>query len=156
MIHSKLQKTESGEWIASFTTNHEYPKEQAWEVLTSEDFVSKWHPQLRMHELRDGGNVIFDFGNGEIHKLAIREFIEGKIFGFDWYGSYIRFEVNDDGQLLMTITINEVNEQTLRDLTGWTMVSKAINATLYGENFTFDKEEAGKIHKQYERAMNSD
>ncbi|WP_163539588.1 SRPBCC domain-containing protein [Gracilibacillus sp. YIM 98692] len=139
--------------MASFTNSHEYLSEQVWEVLTNEDYVNKWHPELRMHQLRDGGNIIFDFGNGEFHKLPIREFKEGKIYGFDWYGSYIRFEVEEDGQLLMTFKVNEVNEQSLRDLTGWTMISEAIDATLRGESFTFDKERAGKIRQEYEREL---
>lgn len=153
MIKSELQKTADGGWIASFTNSHGYSAEQVWEVLTNEDYVNKWHPELRMQELHDGGTIIFDFGNGEFHKLPIREFKEDKILGFDWYGSYIRFEVEQDGQLQMTFKVNEVNKQSLRDLTGWTMISEAIDATLRGENFTFDKERAGKIRQEYEREL---
>lgn len=83
MIKSELRKTRDGTWVALFTNSHGYSKERVWEVLTNEEFVSKWHPELRMHELRDGGNIIFDFGNGEFHRLPIREFEEYNLLEFD-------------------------------------------------------------------------
>ncbi|ELK47703.1 SRPBCC domain-containing protein [Halobacillus sp. BAB-2008] len=153
MIKSEILNIADGKWLALFTNTHGYTAEQVWEVLTDEEYVKKWHPELRTHELHDGGNLIFDFGNGKIHKLPIREFKEGKVYGFDWYGSYIRFEIKEGGQLLMTFKVNEVDEQSLQDLTGWTMINEAIDATLHGENFTVDKEKAGKIRKEYEREM---
>lgn len=53
----------------------------------------------------------------------------------------------------MPFKINEVNEQTLRDLTGWTMINEAIDATLRGESFKFNKERAGEIRQEYERQL---
>lgn len=53
----------------------------------------------------------------------------------------------------MVFMLNEVNEQSLLDLTGWTMISKAIDATLRGERFNFDKEQAGRIRQEYEREL---
>lgn len=153
MIDQKFEKTPDGRWIATFTNSHGYSAKQVWEVLTNEDYVNKWHPELRMHDLRDGGNIIFDFGDGRFHELPIREFKEDKLLGFDWYGSYVRFEVEEDGQLLMTFKVNEVNEQSLLDLTGWTMINRAIEATLRRGNFAFDKEQAEKIRQEYERKL---
>lgn len=150
MIKSELQSTADGKWLASFTYSHGCSADQVWQVLTDETFVNEWHPQLRMYNLRDDGNLIFDFGDEQIHELPIREFVDGKVLGFEWYGSYVRFGVAEEGELLMTFKVNEVNEQSLRDLTGWTMVSKAIDASLHGDNFTFDKELAGKIRQEYE------
>lgn len=102
MIDQKFEKTLDEGWVATFTNNHGYSAEQVWEVLINEDYVNKWHPELRMNDLRDGGNIIFDFGDGQVHELPIREFKDGNVLGFDWYGSYVRFEVEEDGQLLMT------------------------------------------------------
>lgn len=84
MIDQKFEKTPDGRWIATFTNSHGYSAKQVWEVLTNEDYVNKWHPELRMHDLRDGGNIIFDFGDGRFHELPIREFKEDKILGSDW------------------------------------------------------------------------
>lgn len=155
MVERKLEKLENGGWVASFTINNGFSVERVWEVITNEEHVKNWHPELRMDDLREGGHVIFEFENGETHKLPIKEFEEGKILGFDWYGSYIRFEVKENEQLLMTLDINEVNEQSIRDLTGWTMISEAIDVTARGEDFTFDKEKAKKIREEYERELKS-
>lgn len=153
MVERKLEKRENDRWLATFTLNNGYSVDRVWKVITKDEHVKNWHPELRMDELREGGNVIFQFENGETHKLPIKEFEEGKILGFDWYGSYIRFEVKENGQLQMTFTIKEVNEQALRDLTGWTMISEAIDATSRGESFTFDKEKAKRIREEYEREL---
>lgn len=155
MVERKLEKLENGGWVASFTINKGFSVERVWEVITNEEHVKNWHPELRMDDLREGGHAIFEFENGETHKLSIKEFEEGKILGFDWYGSYIRFEVKENEQLLMTLDINEVNEQSIRNLTGWTMISEAIDVTARGEDFTFDKEKAKKIREEYERELKS-
>lgn len=153
MIEREFEKTADGGWIATFTNNHGYSSEKVWKVLTNEDYVNKWFPELRMDDLREGGNIIFDFGNGQSHELAIREFKEGEVLAFDFYGSDVRLEIKEDGQLVITFKVNEVNEQSLRDLTGWTMISEAIDAALRSESFTFDKEQAGKIRRKYEHKM---
>lgn len=153
MIERKLEKTANGEWLASFTINHGYSVQRVWELLTNDEHVKKWHPELRMNDLRENGSITFQFEDGESHELPIREFVDGEILGFDWYGSYIHFEVKENGQLLMTLQVKEVNEQSLRDLTGWTMISEAIDATSRGESFTFDKEKAAEIRREYEREL---
>lgn len=153
MIKNEFKNTADGEWIASFTFDHDFSAEHVWNVLTNQHLVNQWYPELRMHAVRKSGNVIFDFGDDKIHELPIKEFEDGHLLGFEWYGSYIRFEVATDGALQMTFEVNEINEQSLRDLTGWTMISKTIDATLHGEQFTFEKEEAKKIRAEYEREL---
>lgn len=74
-------KTTDGGWLAEFTSYQGYSSELVWEVLTNKDYVKQWYSELRMHNLREGGNIIFDFGMAKFMSCLSGSIKRGRFSG---------------------------------------------------------------------------
>ncbi len=76
-----VEKVQNG-YIARFERHLKYPVEQVWSMITENDKLSKWFSELSIDELKEGGKVKFDFGNGTFEELDIIE-VKKKIYTAD-------------------------------------------------------------------------
>ncbi|MGL6216821.1 MAG: SRPBCC domain-containing protein, partial [Lacrimispora sphenoides] len=87
-----LEKNQN-DYIARFERHLKYPLEHVWSMLTVNDKLSKWFSELSIEELKEGGKVKFDFGNGTFEELDIIEVKRCSVLEYTWWDDRIRFEL---------------------------------------------------------------
>ncbi|MFX3619325.1 MAG: SRPBCC family protein [Sporolactobacillus sp.] len=151
---ASIEKIE-GRNIACFRRQFKQPIETVWAVLTQNDQLQMWMPNLQVEDLRSGGTIKFNMNNGtgSAFDIKIRKCRENSILDYEWGNGWIRFELypNTSGCLLVVKElINTMNEHTSKDLAGWhiclDMLIDLLNGKIHPE---FSKENWKKRYDQY-------
>ncbi|RWR06247.1 SRPBCC family protein [Siminovitchia fortis] len=136
--------------IARFERHLNHSVEEAWSWLTENEKLAQWFPELQVGDLREGGFMQFDMGNGTFEKLEITEFGKFSVLEFAWWEDSVRFELHplaDGCDLILVEKINNITDHTPKDLAGWHVCLDVIGALLDGR--AIDRTEEWK--KWYER-----
>ncbi len=132
-----VTRTETG-YVARFERRLKHPPEKVWAMLTVNDKLAGWFAELRVQELREGGTLTFDMGDGTFEEMRITEVKPNAVFEYTWGDDLVRFELSplpEDGCLLVLKEfIHEVNPHTPRDLAGWDVCLDVIEALLDGRD----------------------
>ena len=132
---AKVEK-HNDEFIATFERYINHPKVNVWEMLTQNDRLSLWFDELRVAELKKGGYLTFNMGDGSFERMDIIDFEEQSIIEFTWDDNFVRFELIEESggcNLVLIERINEITEQTMKDLAGWHVCLDVIISILDGE-----------------------
>ena len=132
---AKVEK-HNDEFIATFERHINHPKVNVWEMLTQNDRLSLWFDELRVAELKKGGYLTFNMGDGSFERMDIIDFEEQSIIEFTWDDNFVRFELIEESggcNLVLIERINEITEQTMKDLAGWHVCLDVIISILDGE-----------------------
>ena len=146
---ARIQKVENG-YNATFERHLNHPIEEVWSYLTDNEKLPKWFSELHVDELREGGVIKFDMGDGTFDELSILELKINSVLEFSWWADTVRFELfqESEGTLLRFIeNIHTITDHTPRDLAGWHVCLDVIEALLDGR--TIERKEEWKIW--YER-----
>lgn len=152
-----VEKVQNG-YIARFERHLKYPVEQVWSMITENDKLSKWFSELSIEELKEGGKVKFDFGNGTFEELDIIEVKKNSVLEFTWWDDRIRFELHPepDGCCLALIEgIKDITDHTPKDLAGWHMCLSVINVLLGGNTYEHRKDEWKVWAERYTKLIKS-
>lgn len=71
-----MQKVENV-YIARFERNIKHSVEKVWALLTENDKLAKWFSELSVDDLREGGVIKFDMGNGIFEEMKIPISLDG-------------------------------------------------------------------------------
>ena len=116
-------KKQNESTIAEFNRTIPHPIESVWRILTVNEQLQKWFPELEIEQLQPDGKIRFDFGNGSYEEMIILEVSEPTNFAFSWDKNTMRFELAaiDDKQTALKVSedIAEVTSHTPRDIAGW-------------------------------------
>jgi uncharacterized protein YndB with AHSA1/START domain len=66
-----LLKKEINGYTAVFERKLHHPREDVWAMLTDNNQLKKWFPELRAEELKAGGKFTFDMGDGCFEDMEI-------------------------------------------------------------------------------------
>jgi uncharacterized protein YndB with AHSA1/START domain len=146
---AQIEKVEYG-FAATYERQLNHPVEEVWSYLTDNEKLPKWFSELRVDELRKGGVIKFDMGDGTFDELSILDLKVNSVLEFSWWADTVRFELSEEsnGCLLRLIEkIHTITDQTPRDLAGWHVCLDVIKALLDGR--TIDRKEEWKVW--YER-----
>ncbi|WHX99282.1 SRPBCC family protein [Neobacillus sp. DY30] len=146
---AQIDKVEKG-YAATYERHLNYSVEEVWSYLTDNDKLPKWFSELRVEELRKGGVIKFDMGDGSYDELAILDLKVNSFLEFSWWEDTVRFELIEEsnGCLLRLIEkIHTITDHTPRDLAGWHVCLDVIEALLDGR--TIERKEEWKVW--YER-----
>ena len=88
-------KKQNESTIAEFNRTIPHPIESVWRMLTVNEQLQKWFPQLEIEQLRPDGKIRFDFGNGSYEEMTILEVSEPTSFAFSWDKNTMRFELSE-------------------------------------------------------------
>ena len=149
-----IKKIEKG-YAAYFERQLNHSLEDVWAMLTDNNQLEKWFQELRVGELRDGGFMKFDMGEGTEEKLEITEVKKYSVLEFDWFGDQVRFELHSKQEgclLILEEKINTLTEQTKKDLAGWHVCLDVIKALLDGKEIQRE-DEWKEWHKEYAKAI---
>ncbi|MEY8348229.1 SRPBCC family protein [Bacillus cereus] len=147
------------EYVAQFNRPLYYSVEQVWAVLTENEKLARWMPNLHIEDLRKGGMIKFDMmdGSGKFINIDILECQMNSILEFTWGEDRVRFEVhkNPDGCLLILKEfIHEINDHTPKDLAGWHICLEMLSSVTDGHNMEFPKSEWEKWYERYKLVVN--
>ena len=109
--------------------------ERVWEVLTSNEYVKQWFPELEFESLKAGGNLMFNSGDMHIDMMIYDVEVPSHL-SFEWgEGNIVTFDLvsNDDltTQLNYTQWIHHIDEEhSPKDVTGWLICMQKIAAVI--------------------------
>lgn len=139
---ARIQKVENG-YSAIFERNLRHSIEDVWSYLTDNEKLPKWFPELSVSDLREGGYIKFDMGNGNFEKMEILDIKMQSVLEYTWGEDIVRFELlKEPGGCLLVLheKIRKITEHTPRDLAGWHVCLDVIQALLDGTTIERKKE----------------
>jgi uncharacterized protein YndB with AHSA1/START domain len=144
-VLAKIEKVKRF-YVAHFEQHINASVEQVWSMLTENENVKKWFPELSIVDLQKGGQILFDFQNGTYEKFKILDVKLGSALEFTWGEDVVRFELYTEADgctLVMNEKIKHISNHTPRDLAGWHVCIEVIKALVEG-NEMVSKEELWK------------
>ncbi len=151
-----ITRTESGT-LARFERRLKHPPEKVWAMLTVNEKLADWFSELRVQDLREGGTLTFDMGDGTFEEMKITEVKPYAVFEYTWGDDLVRFELSplpEDGCLLVLKEfIREVNPHTPKDLAGWDVCLDVIAALLDGVPIGNRKDIWAPKYEAYKRTL---
>jgi uncharacterized protein YndB with AHSA1/START domain len=129
---ARIEKVNNN-YLAIYERNLSHPVEEVWSYLTDNEKLPKWFSELRVDELREGGVIKFDMGDGTFDELTILDLKLNSILEFSWWADSVRFELSKESggsSLRLIEKIHTITEHIPRDLAGWHVCLDVIEALL--------------------------
>ncbi|KPU43542.1 hypothetical protein OXPF_29830 [Oxobacter pfennigii] len=148
-----IEKNQEG-YVARFERHLKFPVEQVWSALTENDKLSKWFSELSIEDLKEGGKIKFDFGDGTFEELEIIEVKKYSVLEYTWGEDRVRFELFHEPEgcrLVLIEKIKNITDQTSKDLAGWHVCLSVINALLSGNTYDQREDEWKVWAEKYEQ-----
>ncbi|MEH7225339.1 SRPBCC family protein [Bacillus sp. JJ1566] len=152
-----LTKNEQN-YIATFERHYPHSIDEVWAMLTDNDKLPTWFPELKVDDLRKGGRILFDMGNGTFEEMSITDFSNRSVLEFTWADDSVRFELTSEQEgckLLLIETITKLTDHTPRDLAGWHVCLDVIGILLDGKQVENRKQMWEPLYEQYVQAINN-
>lgn len=155
-MRAEIIQVEFG-YTATYERRFAQSPKQVWAMLTDNEKLQLWFPELKVEKLQKGGVLSFRRGDGTFDNMAITDFEEGKVLAFEWAEDEVRFELEEveSGTKLWLIEfISRLTPHTARDLAGWHVCLDVIEALL--ENKEIERErEWEREFPEYARLIDS-
>jgi uncharacterized protein YndB with AHSA1/START domain len=155
-MRAEVIQVENG-YTATFERHFAQGTDQVWEMLTDNEKLQLWFPELRVEELKKGGAISFNMGDGTFENMAITDFREGKVLAFEWAEDEVRFELEEENggtRLWLIEFIRRITPHTARDLAGWHVCLDVIEALLEEKKIERNQQWE-KQYPEYKRLMDS-
>jgi uncharacterized protein YndB with AHSA1/START domain len=149
-----IEKLENG-FSASFERHLRHSVENVWAFLTENDKLAKWFSELRVEELREGGVIKFDMGDGTYEEMTIIELKNYSVLEYTWGEDVVRFELAEEPEgckLNLIEKISTLTNHTPKDLAGWHVCLDVISALLDSRQIARE-EEWKKWYEKYVEAV---
>lgn len=145
-------------YIATFERHYPHSIDEVWAMLTDNDKLPTWFAELKVDELRKGGRILFDMGNGTFEEMTITDFSDHSVLEYTWAEDSVRFELTpeqDGCKLLLIETITKLTDHTPRDLAGWHVCLDVIGVLLDGKQVENRKQQWESLYEQYVQAIDN-
>src|SRR3954466_4132375 len=76
-----------------FERTYPHPVEAVWRAVTEPGELARWFPATVTVDLRPGGAMSFDFGDGMVLDGVVTELDAPRVFAFRWGNEDLRFEL---------------------------------------------------------------
>ena len=155
-MRAEIVQTDQG-YTATYNRHMAHSPETVWAMLAENGKLKQWFPELEVKELRKGGFLSFDMGDGAFEKMDIVDFEDGSVLAFEWDKGQVRFEIlpaEGGSQLTMVESFPRITQHTAKDLAGWHVCFDVIEALL-DERKIERKREWEKEYEEYKRLLQS-
>jgi uncharacterized protein YndB with AHSA1/START domain len=152
---AQIEKVENG-YTVRYERHLKHSVEEVWSYLTDNDKLPQWFSELRVDELREGGVIKFDMGDGSFEEMKILDLKMNSVLEYTWGQDIVRFELSqeqDGCSLVLLEKIHTITDHTPRDLAGWHVCLDVIAALLDGKIID-RKDEWKKWYEKYVQAVN--
>ncbi|MFP4977536.1 SRPBCC family protein [Paenibacillus sp. CN-4] len=150
-----IEQAEQG-YTARFERQLKHSVQSVWGALTDNDKLAKWFSELRIDDLRVGGAVKFDMGDGTFEELEITEMKPDSVLEYAWGEDQVRFELypEEDGcRLLLIERISQITGHTPKDLAGWHVCLEVMNAVLEGRTVESREDDWKSWYAKYQELV---
>ncbi|MBB6217689.1 uncharacterized protein YndB with AHSA1/START domain [Anaerosolibacter carboniphilus] len=150
-----LQQVQDG-YIARFERHFKHSVEKVWSSLTENDKLSKWFSELQVDDLREGGTIRFDMGDGTFEELKIIELKAYSVLEYTWGNDRVRFELypeSDGCRLILIEKISKFTDHLSKDLAGWHVCLDVINALLNEKTLESRESQWKTWYEQYKKVI---
>ncbi|MEH7236802.1 SRPBCC family protein [Bacillus sp. JJ1562] len=145
-------------YIATFERHYPHSVDEVWAMLTDNEKLPTWFAELKVDDLRKGGLILFDMGDGTFEEMTITDLSDRSVLEFTWADDSVRFELTSEQEgckLLLIETITKLTDQTPRDLAGWHVCLDVIGVLLDGKQVENRKLQWEPLYEQYVEAINN-
>ncbi|MBP1994222.1 SRPBCC family protein [Paenibacillus eucommiae] len=150
-----IQQTKEG-YTARFERQLKHSAEKVWASLTENEKLAKWFSELSVDDLREGGFIKFDMGDGTFEELEILELKPLSVLEYKWGEDRVRFELYPEQEgcrLVLIETILKLTPHTPRDLAGWDVCLEVVEVLLDGGSVEDRKARWEIKYEQYVKAI---
>lgn len=134
---------EGSGYIVRFERDLQHPADEVWSWLTNNEKLSQWFSELRVEELKIGGFLKFDMGDGTFERMEILDLQENAVIEYTWGRDIVRFELigRPNGcKLILIEKIKALTDHTPKDLAGWHVCLDVISALLDDKSIAREEE----------------
>ncbi|MGO4695947.1 SRPBCC family protein [Paenibacillus sp. 2TAB26] len=152
---ASITQAENG-YSVRFERNLKHAVESVWSMLTDNEKLAQWFPELRVADLREGGLIQFDMQNGHFEEMAIIELKALSVLEFTWAEDIVRFELYAEPEgcrLVLIEKLAQITAHTPRDIAGWDVCLDVIEALLDGKTIASRKDVWKMKYDKYVQAF---
>ncbi|WP_058300685.1 SRPBCC family protein [Gorillibacterium timonense] len=152
-----VKQTEEG-YVARFERRLKHSVEEVWSYLVDNDKLKQWFSELNVADLREGGVIRFDMGDGSFVEMDILALVPLSILEYTWGEDKVCFELipeSDGCRLFLIETMGTLTNHTPKDLAGWDVCLDVIAALLEGRTFEGRREKWEERYRDYSRLIES-
>ncbi|MGM0852713.1 MAG: SRPBCC family protein [Bacillota bacterium] len=132
--------------------------EDVFRVITNPSYFSQWFPFATGEmDLRLGGKIAFDDGEGTTYSGTITELEKPYLFGFREVDDLIKISLREEGEGCRMIFTHTFNDDTwaVNTATGWHRCLEVLVQIVNGNPIKW-QDNSAKLHKIYSEVLNKE
>ncbi|MBC1734643.1 SRPBCC domain-containing protein [Listeria seeligeri] len=133
---------------------------RVFELLTTNEGLAQWFNELEVGELGNGGYLLFVMMPEERISMPILAWEPNQKLGFEWDKDSVTFELTEVAEnktfISFTEQLHAISEHSPRDISGWYICLKRLQAVAAGSQYDFDKTEFETLFLKYQKALNNE
>ncbi|EAF5658927.1 SRPBCC family protein [Listeria innocua] len=135
-------------------------KADVFALLTTNEGLAKWFNELEIGELGASGHLLFIMTPEEKITMPIRAFEPNQKIAFQWDQDEVAFELNEIAgnktKLVFTEQLTTITEHSPRDISGWHICLKKLQASAEKKTYDFNKATFETLFAKYQKALNAE
>ncbi|MBC1548089.1 SRPBCC family protein [Listeria sp. FSL L7-1435] len=157
-MDESITKLDAGGAVVEFELEINASAAAVFELLTTNEGLAKWFDELEMGELGADGHLLFVMTPEEKIKMPIRALEANQKLAFEWDQDEVAFELNaisaNKTKLTFTEQLTAITEHSPRDISGWHICLKKLQASAEGKTYDFNKAEFESLFAKYQKELN--
>ncbi|MQA09083.1 MAG: hypothetical protein GEU98_11165 [Pseudonocardiaceae bacterium] len=127
--------TEDGRYVLRIERYFAHPQRKVWRSITEPEHFAQWYPfSTGEMDLRVGGKLGFDDGEGSTYEAVVTELDPPRVFAFREVDDTLRIELRPEGEgclMIFTHTFDDPSWAT-HTAAGWHRCLDAVDMLLAG------------------------
>ncbi|MDT0001108.1 SRPBCC family protein [Listeria cossartiae subsp. cayugensis] len=157
-MDESITKLDAGGAVVTFELVINAANTEVFELLTTNAGLAKWFNELEIGELGADGHLLFVMTPEEKIKMPILVFEPNQKLAFEWDQDEVAFELNateaNKTKLTFTEQLTAITEHSPRDISGWHICLKKLQASAEGKTYDFNKAEFESLFAKYQKELN--
>jgi uncharacterized protein YndB with AHSA1/START domain len=144
---------QEGRQVLVFKRNFPFSPEKVFSILTNPDYFTQWYPFATGEmDLRVGGKIQFDDGEGETYEAEITEFDPPFHFSFLEVNDLLNMKVSetDQGCTLTFIHTFDDQEMAMYVAAGWHRCLNVLGQLIHGQTVKWE-DNAVELREYYKK-----
>lgn len=158
LMDESITKQDAGGAVVEFKLEINAAVAAVFELLTTNEGLAKWFDELEIGKLGADGHLLFVMTPEEKIKMPIRGFESNRKLAFEWDQDEVAFELNaiaaNKTKLTFTEQLTAITEHSSRDISGWHICLKKLQASAEGKTYDFNKAEFESLFAKYQKELN--
>lgn len=146
--------------VVNFELEISATKADVFALLTTNEGLAKWFNELEIGELGASGHLLFIMTPEEKITMPIRAFEPNQKIAFQWDQDEVAFELNEIAgnktKLVFTEQLTTITEHSPRDISGWHICLKKLQASAEKKTYDFNKATFETLFAKYQKALNAE